>query len=187
MNVVLVVASALLVVALLLVAWFVATYNSLIRGRNATDNAWAQVDVQLKRRYDLVPNLIETVRGYAAHERATLDSVVAARAAAISAQGPAHQAQAEEMLSGALRGLIAVAEAYPQLRAGRNFADLQAELADTENRIAYARQYYNDAVLTYNNAVQTVPTALVAATTGFWQREFFQPAGVERGPVQVRF
>jgi LemA protein len=187
MTAVVVIVSAALAVVLLAAVWFATAYNGLVRRRNAVDNAWAQVDVQLRRRYDLIPNLIETVRGYAAHERQTFDSVTAARAAAISATGPAQQAQAENMLTGALRSLFAVAEAYPQLQASRNFADLQAELSDTENRIAYSRQYYNDAVLTYNNAVQTVPTALVAVMTGFAQRQYFEAPDEERRPVQVRF
>jgi LemA protein len=165
----------------------VVVYNRLVRTRNAVDNAWAQVEVQLKRRHDLIPNLVETVRGYATHERRTFEAVTAARAAAINASGPAEQARAENLLSGALKSLFAVAEAYPQLQASRNFAELQGELADTENRIAYARQYYNDAVLTYNNAVQTVPTNIVASMTGFRQREFFAAPDAERGPVQVRF
>jgi len=177
----------LLVLLVLAAVAVIAVYNRLVTSRNAVDNAWAQVDVQLTRRHDLVPNLVETVRGYAAHERQTLDSVTAARAAAVSASGPEQQAQAENVLTGALRSLFAVAEAYPDLKAAQNFAQLQGELADTENRIAYSRQYYNDAVLTYNNAVQTVPTNLVAGATGFRTREFFTAPDGERGPVQVRF
>ncbi|ETK31357.1 LemA family protein [Microbispora sp. ATCC PTA-5024] len=170
-----------------LTVMLVSVYNRLVRGRNAVDNAWAQIDVQLKRRYDLIPNLVETVKGYAAHERQTLDAVVAARAQAIGARGPADRAAAENMLSGALKSLFAVAEAYPDLKASRNFSELQEELAATENRIAYSRQYYNDAVLTYNNAIQTVPANIVAGMTGFIPREYFQAPGEERGPVQVRF
>ncbi|WP_169952831.1 LemA family protein [Microbispora sp. H11081] len=176
-----------LAVVAVLVATLVSVYNRLVRARNNVDNAWAQIDVQLKRRYDLVPNLVETVKGYAAHERATLEAVVAARSQAIGAHGPAEQAAAENMLSGALRSLFAVAEAHPDLKASANFAELQEELAATENRIAYSRQYYNDAVLTYNNAVQAVPANIVAGMTGFTPREYFQAPGEERGPVRVRF
>jgi LemA protein len=176
-----------LVLVVVAVVLLVSLYNKLVRGRNAVDNAWAQIDVQLRRRHDLVPNLVETVKGYAAHERGTFESVAAARTAAMTATGPAQQAAAESRLTNALKSLFAVAEAYPQLQAGRNFAELQAELSDTENRIAYSRQYYNDAVLTYNNSVQTVPTNIVAGMSGFSTREFFTAPDEERGPVQVRF
>ncbi|WP_318272389.1 LemA family protein [Microbispora triticiradicis] len=176
-----------LAVVAVLVATLVSLYNRLVRGRGAVDNAWAQIDVQLKRRHDLVPNLVETVKGYAAHERATLEAVVTARSRAIGAQGPAEQAAAENMLSGALKSLFAVAEAHPALKASGNFAELQQELATTENRIAYSRQYYNDTVLTYNNAIQTVPANIVAGMTGFTPREYFRAPGEERGPVQVGF
>ncbi len=179
-----IVAGLILVVLLVLI---ISIYNGLVRKRNAVDNAWAQIDVQLRRRHDLIPNLVETVQGYAAHERQTLDSVVAARAAAISAQGPQQRAGAEDALTNALRSLFAVAEAYPQLRASENFGKLQEELGNTENRIAYTRQYYNDAVLTYNNSIQTVPSNLVAGLTGFQQREYFEAPHEERGPVQVSF
>jgi LemA protein len=181
-------ALAVVVVAAVVVGlWIVTTYNGLVRRRNAVGNAWSQVDVQLKRRYDLVPNLIESVRGYATHERQTFDSITAARTAAITAQGPVEQAKAENMLTGALRSLFSVAEAYPQLQASRNFAELAAELSDTENRIAYARQYYNDAVLAYNNAVQTMPTMFVAGAAGFTPRETFAAPDEERRVPQVRF
>ncbi|GED90666.1 LemA family protein [Streptomyces sp. 6-11-2] len=178
---------AVVLVVVLLVLAFVVPYNGLVRKRGAVDNAWAQTEVQLKRRHDLVPNLVETVREYAAHERQTLEAVVAARARALGAQSPKDRADAENGLSGALKGLFAVAEAYPDLKAGRNFSELQEELSATENRIAYARQYYNDAVLTYNNAVQTVPANVIAGLTGFAAREYFRAPGEERGPVQVRF
>ena len=187
MSTVLVVLLVLLVIVVAFVVAVVVVYNRLVTSRNAVDNAWAQIDVQLRRRHELIPNLVETVKGYAAHERQTLDSVTAARAAAVSATGPAEQAAAENALTGALRSLFAVAEAYPQLQAGRNFSELQGELSDTENRIAYSRQYYNDAVLGYNNAVQTVPTNIVAGMTGFRAREYFAAPDEERGPVQVRF
>ena len=178
---------ALLIVV---VALLVAAYNRLVRLRNQADASWAQIDVQLKRRYDLIPNLVETVRGYAAHERGTLDAVVAARGNAMTAAqgaGPASRAVAEGELTSALGRLFAVAEAYPQLKANENFAALQGELANTEDKIAYARQFFNSAVQSYNNAVQTVPTNVVAGLTGFRAREFYQAAGDERGPVRVQF
>ncbi|MFC4534082.1 LemA family protein [Sphaerisporangium dianthi] len=175
------------VLALLLLFLVVMTYNGLVRKRGAVDNAWAQIEVQLKRRHDLIPNLVETVKGYAAHERGTLEAVIAARRQAVSAQGPHDQASAENLLSGALKNLFALSEAYPDLKANQNFAALQDELATSENRIAYSRQYYNDAVLTYNNGIQTVPANIVAGMTGFQAREYFQAPEEERGPVQVRF
>ncbi|MFI5890244.1 LemA family protein [Actinoplanes sp. NPDC051513] len=178
---------ALLIVV---VALLVAAYNRLVRLRNQADASWAQIDVQLKRRYDLIPNLVETVRGYAAHERGTLDAVVAARGNAMTAAqgaGPASRAVAEGELTSALGRLFAVAEAYPQLKANENFAALQGELSNTEDKIAYARQFFNSAVQSYNNAVQTVPTNIVAGLTGFRAREFYQASGDERGPVRVQF
>ncbi|MFF5290384.1 LemA family protein [Paractinoplanes globisporus] len=181
-----------IVCALLIVfvAVLAATYNRLVRLRNQADASWSQIDVQLKRRYDLVPNLVETVRGYAAHERGTLDAVVAARGNAMAAaQGAnlAGRAEAEGELTAALGRLFAVAEAYPDLKANHSFVALQAELANTEDKIAYARQFFTSAVQSYNNAVQTLPTNIVAALTGFRTREYYQAAGDERGPVQVRF
>jgi LemA protein len=160
----------LAVVALLLVV----LYNRLVRLRNRVDNAWAQVEVQLKRRWDLIPNLVETVKGYAAHERETFEAVTNARAAAQKAQGPAEAAQAEGILSQALGRLFAVAEAYPELRATENFQELQAQLSDTENRVAVSRQVYNDTVLTYHNAIQTFPGTVLAGPFGFTAREFFE-------------
>jgi LemA protein len=180
----LVVAGAAVVVLLLSV---VVAYNGLVRRRNQVDNAWAQVDVQLRRRYDLIPNLVATVQGYAAHERGALEAVARARAQAMNAGGTAELAHAEQALTGALRGLFAVVESYPQLKANENFVQLQQELANTEDRTAYARQYYNDSVLSYNNAVGTFPRNLVAATTGFRSRDYFRVEGADAGPVTVRF
>ena len=174
-------------VAVLLLVSMVLAYNGLVRRRNQVDNAWAQVDVQLRRRYDLIPNLVATVQGYAGHERATLESVARARAGAMGAGGTAELAHAERALTGALRGLLAVAESYPQLRANGNFLRLQEELGHTEDRTAYARQYFNDAVLSYNNATGTFPRNLVAALGGFRPREYFRVDGPESGPVTVRF
>jgi LemA protein len=176
-----------IVVVALLVIWFIASYNGLVTKRNRVDNAWGQVEVQLKRRYDLIPNLVETVKGYAAHERGTFEAVIQARNAAQAAAGPAEAAQAENVLTGALRQLFALAEAYPQLRASENFQQLQSDLSDTENKVAVSRQIYNDSVLTYNNAVQQIPSNLVASITGFKTREFFDaPAAADEAP-QVRF
>jgi LemA protein len=162
----------LAVVALLAIA-LIVLYNRFVRLRNRVDNAWAQIEVQLKRRWDLIPNLVETVKGYAAHERETFENVTQARAAAQQAQTPAESAQAEGILSQALGRLFAVAEDYPELQADENFRQLQDELAETENRIAVSRQVYNDTVLTFNNAVQTFPGLVVAGPFGFTTREFF--------------
>jgi LemA protein len=185
-----VVGGVLLILVLAVIIWIIAAYNRLVRLRNQADASWAQIDVQLKRRYDLIPNLVHTVQGYAAHERGTLEAVVAARGNAINLSqgaGPEQRAVAENMLTQALGRLIAIAEAYPDLKANQNFAALQVELATTEDKIAYARQFFTSAVQSYNNAVQTLPTNLIAGLGGFRRREFFQAAGEERGPVQVRF
>ena len=177
----------IVVVALIAIA-LVVLYNRFVRLRNRVDNAWAQIEVQLKRRWDLIPNLVETVKGYAAHERETFQNVTEARAAAQRAQTPADAAQAEGLLSQALGRLIAVAEAYPELQADENFRQLQTELAETENRIAVSRQVYNDTVLTYNNAIQTVPGTFVAGPFGFAGREFFDvDDDAQREPPQVSF
>jgi LemA protein len=167
---VIVIVAILVVVALLLVA----LYNRLVQQRNRVDNAWAQVEVQLKRRWDLIPNLVESVKGYAAHERETFEAVTQARARAQQAGNPAEAAQAEGILGAALGRLFAVAEAYPELQADENFRQLQTELAETENRVAVSRQVYNDTVLTYNNTVQTFPGLVLAGPFGFTIREFFE-------------
>ncbi len=178
----------LLVVVALIAIGLVVLYNRFVRLRNRVDNAWAQIEVQLKRRWDLIPNLVETVKGYAAHERETFQNVTEARAAAQRAQTPGEAAQAEGLLSQALGRLIAVAEAYPELQADENFRQLQTELAETENRIAVSRQVYNDTVLTYNNAIQTVPGTFVAGPFGFAGREFFDVEDdAQREPPQVSF
>ncbi len=167
----LIVIIVLVVLVGLLLAWL---YNRLVTLRNRVDNAWAQVEVQLKRRWDLIPNLVETVKGYAAHERETFEAVTAARTQAQRAGTPAEAAQAEGILGAALGRLFAVAEAYPELQADENFRQLQSELAETENKVATSRQVYNDTVLTYNNAVQTFPGLLVAGLFKFVVREFFE-------------
>jgi LemA protein len=172
------------IVIVVLALIVVGMYNGLVRDRNRVDNAWSQVDVQLKRRYDLIPNVVETVKGYASHEQQTFERVTQARSAAQSASGPADQAQAENFLTSALRQLFAVAEAYPELRASENFQGLQQELSETENKIAVSRQIYNDTVLTYNNKVQTVPTNIVAGLFNFDEREFFDAGdGAEEAPA----
>jgi LemA protein len=176
-----------MVLVVLLVLAAISIYNGLVRRRNHVDNAWSQIDVQLKRRYDLIPNLVETVKSYAAHERGALEAVTRARVDAINAQGPGDQAAAENVLSGALKSLFAVAESYPDLKANQNFLELQQELATTEDRAAYARQYYNDAVLAYNNTVGTIPSSILAGMFGFTQRAYFEAGGEERGPVRVQF
>jgi LemA protein len=165
----------------------VLTYNRLVRLRYRTENAWSQVDVQLRRRYDLIPNLVKTVKGYAAHERQTFDAVTEARAAAQRAQGVEDQARAETALTGAIGRLFAVAEQYPQLRATENFQALQAQLADTEQKIAVARQVYNDTVQTYDTAVETVPTNLVAGMFSFRRKPFFEIEDAARATPQVAF
>ena len=178
---------AVVVVFLLIV---VLMYNGLVRSRNRVDNAWSQIDVQLRRRYDLIPNLVETVKGYAKHERETLEAVTNARANAIDAQqrgDVAQQAQAENVLSGALKSLFAVAEAYPDLKANQNFLQLQEELTSTEDRIAYARQFYNDSVLNYNNQIQVFPRNIIAGMFNFEKREFFEGEPEAQGPVKVQF
>jgi LemA protein len=171
----------------LLVLAVIAIYNRLVRLRNRTDNAWSQVDVQLKRRYDLIPNIVETVKGYAAHERETFEEVVRARNAAQDASTVEEQAVAENMLTGALRKLFALAEAYPELRASENFRRLQEELAETENRISVSRQIYNDSTLTYNNAVQTVPSNLIAGMFNFAKRAYFEIEDDARSAPEVSF
>jgi LemA protein len=180
-----VIVMAAIVVLLLLVV--VAMYNRLVRLRNRTENSWSQVDVQLRRRYDLIPNLVEAVKGYAAHEQGTFEEVTKARAAAQQAQGIEEQAKAENMLTAALGRLFAVAEAYPQLRATENFQQLQAQLAEVEQNIVVARQVYNDTVLTYDNALETVPTNIVAGLFNFRPRAYFETEGATREAPAVQF
>jgi LemA protein len=178
----------LLIVVVVLVALYgLYLYNSLISKRNRVENAWSQIDVQLKRRLDLIPNLVETVKGYAAHERATLDAVVQARNAAMTASGPAAQAQADNQITGALRQLFALSEAYPDLKANQNFLELQEELSATEGRVAYARQFYNDSVLSYNTGIQKFPAALLAKRMGFRPREYFEAEEGARQAPRVEF
>jgi len=171
-----------LAVIVVLIVWAISVYNGLISMRQRVNQAFADVDVQLKQRHDLVPNLVETVKGYAAHERGTLDEVVKARNAAVTAQGPAQQAAAENMLSGALRQLFALSESYPDLKASANFQQLQAQLSDLENKIAAARRFFNNAVQEYNSGIQRFPAALFASSFGFAQKDFFD-LGDQRATV----
>lgn len=182
--IVLVFLAAFAVLGLMVVGAAVAVYNSLVSRQIETKNAWSQIDVQLKRRYDLIPNLVETVKGYAAHERETLEKVVQARNMAMSAKGVAEQAQAENMLTGALKSLFAVSEAYPDLKANQNFLKLQEELTGTENRIGFARQHYNDSVSAYNELLQRFPSNVVGNMFGFRAADFFTLDPAEAATVQ---
>jgi len=183
--------AVLLLGALVIGAAFIGIYNGLVGRKVETENAWSQIDVQLKRRYDLIPNLVETVKGYATHEKETLEKVIAARNSAMNARGVAEQAQAENALSGTLKTLFAVSEAYPDLKANQSFLGLQEELTATENRIGFARQHYNDVVSQYNTSLLRFPSNFVGNMFGFHQVEFFQldageAAAVRKAP-QVKF
>jgi LemA protein len=184
MGVVLVI---LLVIVVLLVVFGIATYNGLIKKRNRVESAWSQIDVQLKRRNDLVPNLVETVKGYAAHERETLERVISARNQSVAASGPHDQAVADNALTGALRQLFALSEAYPDLKANQNFAQLQEELTATEDKVSYARQFYNDSVQSYNTAIQSFPAVLVAGAMKFSEREYYEAEESAREAPRVQF
>jgi LemA protein len=170
-----------------LVGWAVSIYNALVRLRETADAAWADIDVQLKRRHDLVPNLVETVKGYASHEKETFDAVIQARSRAMSADGPAEQGAAESVLGGMLGRLFALAEAYPELKASEGFRSLQHSLTDLETAIQNARRYYNAVVRDYNTKVQTLPSAIVARSFGFGEREFFEIGEGEAAVPKVDF
>jgi LemA protein len=174
-------------IVLVLIVWLVVIYNRLVTLRQVTGQAWSDVDVQLKQRHDLIPNLVETVKGYAAHERQTLDAVIQARNAAVAAQaqGPAAAGPAEGALGAALGRLFALSEAYPDLKANQNFLSLQAELADIENKIAAARRFYNSSVAEYNAMTESIPAVFFARALGFQQRGFFEIPEAERGAVQA--
>jgi LemA protein len=175
------------IIAVVIVLWIVLGYNRLVRLRNRIDNAWSQIDVQLKRRADLVPNLVNTVKGYAKHEKSVFENVTKARSAIMKAETVADKAKADNMITSALKSLFAVAENYPNLKANQNFLQLQEELSGIESKIAYARQFYNDSVLRLNNSVKMFPTNLLANWFGFKEREFFKVEGAEREPVKVEF
>lgn len=179
----------LLGLVVVIVAYVIALFNRLVTLRNRVDNAWSQVTVQLKRRWDLIPNLVSTVKGYASHESQTLEAVIAARNAASSvSSGTVEQtAQAENVLTGALRQLFALSESYPDLKANTNFSSLQQELTETENMISYARQFYNDSVMTFNTAIQVFPANLMATQFGFKDRSYFEIDQSQTEPVKVEF
>lgn len=179
----------LIVLVVLVGLWAVAQYNGFVKLRNIVEESWKQIDVELHRRYDLIPNLVETVKGYAAHERQTFENVTAARAAAVSpGAGPAEQAVQENMLTSALRQLLAVAEAYPDLKANTNFLELQSQLTQTEDRIAAGRRFYNANVRTFNTKVQTFPPNLIARIFGFTEKEYFEAEDpTVRAAPEVRF
>jgi len=171
-----------------LVFWVIGMYNALVTGRNRVDNAWSQIDVQLKRRHDLIPNLVETVKGFMKHEREVLENVIRARQMAVSASGVEDTMQAENMLTGALKSLFAVSEAYPDLKANTNMQTLQEELTATENKIAFARQHYNDSVTTYNIKLEAFPSNIIANTFSFRMKILFEVDSLEeREPVKVSF
>ncbi len=178
---------AILVAVGVLVLWAVALYNGLIKLRNRVDEAWSDIDVQLKRRYDLIPNLIETVKGYAKHEKGVLESVTEARTRAMGASDPKDQIEAENMLSGTLKSLFAVSENYPDLKANENFLELQKELSDTENKIQASRRFYNGNVRDFNTKIQTFPNNVVAGTLSFKERDFFEAEEGEKENVKVKF
>jgi LemA protein len=177
----------LIALVVLIGLYLLLTYNRLVSKRNRIENAWSQIDVQLKRRLDLIPNLVETVKGYAAHERETLDAVIRARNAAMAAAGPHDTAAAENQVTGALRQLFALSEAYPDLKANQNFLQLEEELTATEGRVAYARQFYNDSVLAYNESIQKVPANLIAGRLGFRPREYFEADEAARNAPTIDF
>lgn len=172
----------------LIIFWMIAIYNGLISLRNRTDEAWSDIDVQLKRRYDLIPNLVNTVKGYAQHEKELFEKVTQARTAAMGAQAPGDKAQAENMLTGALKSLFAVAEAYPDLKANTNFLELQRELSDTENKIQASRRFYNGNVRDFNTKIQVFPNNMIAGMLNFKEYDFFELDNEEeKDPVEVDF
>ncbi len=177
----------LVIVALILGLLFVIIYNSLIKQRNRVENAWAQIEVQLKRRHDLIPNLLETVKGYAKHEKNLFENITKARTAVMSANNVKETAEASNYLSSTLKSLFAVAENYPDLKANQNFLQLQKDLLEAEDKIAYARQFYNDTVMKYNISIQTIPTNIIASLTGFQKKELFETAQTEREVPKVEF
>ena len=177
----------LIVIIIIILVAIVAIYNGLVTARNKVKNAWAQIDVQLNRRADLIPNLVETVKGYAAHESSVFEDVTAARAGLMNANGVKEISDANNQLSSTLKTLFAVAENYPELKANENFKELQAQLAQTEDKIAYSRQFYNDTVLMYNNKCQTFPSNIFAGMFGFKEADFFEAAGEARSVPKVEF
>ncbi len=177
----------IIIILAVIAFWVIMTYNGLITLKNRTDEAWSDIDVQLKRRYDLIPNLVETVKGYAAHEAGTFEKVTQARSAAMNASGMADKAQAENMLSQTLKSIFALSEAYPELKANQNFLDLQQKLTDTEDKIQAARRFYNGNVRDFNTKLQVFPTNMMGNMLGFKSREFFEAAEAEKANPQVKF
>lgn len=187
MSIELIIGIVLLIILVLIVVYIVSLYNSLINLRNRVKNAWSQIDVQLKRRTDLIPNLVETVKGYAKHEKTVFENVTKARSGLMSAKTVKENAEANNMLTDALKTLFAVAENYPDLKANENFRDLQSQLEETENKIAYSRQFYNDTVLMYNNKVQMFPSNMIASQFNFQEAEFFEIAEADKEVPEVKF
>ena len=177
----------ILVILILLVGWVVGVYNGLVQARNKVKDQWAQIDVQLKRRFDLIPNLVETVKGYASHEKTTLEDVIKARNTYVSATTPEDQMKADGELTQAISKLFALSEAYPDLKANTNFQELQKSLTETEDKIQYARQFYNDEVMKYNNKVQMVPSNIIASMFGFKTEAFFEANEKEKENVEIKF
>ncbi len=177
----------LISIVVLIVLYLIFTFNRLIVLKNRINNAWAQIDVQLKRRFDLIPNLVETVKGYAKHEKSTFTELTKARAMMANATSMSDKSKADNMITGALKSLFAVTENYPELKANENFMQLQEELSGTESKIAYSRQFYNDSVLSFNNLIHTFPPNIIANMFGFKEKEFFETKGVEREAVKVQF
>jgi LemA protein len=182
-----VVAVVVVILIIALVSWVIGVYNKLVKARNKVKTQWAQIDVQLNRRADLIPNLVETVKGYAGHEKSVFEDVTAARAGLMNANGVKEISEANNQLSSTLKTLFAVAENYPELKANENFKELQAQLAQTEDKIAYSRQFYNDTVLMYNNKCQTFPSNIFANLFGFNEADFFEAAGEARSVPKVEF
>ncbi|HBY57374.1 MAG TPA: hypothetical protein DEG96_05875 [Candidatus Atribacteria bacterium] len=176
-----------LIIIILIVMWGILTYNKLITLRGRVDNSWAQIDVQLKRRFNLIPNLVNTVKGYAKHEEETLEHITASRTKYLSAKTPEEKLGANSELTGALTRLFAVAENYPDLKASANFLDLQKQLKDTEDKISYSRQFYNDTAMKYNISIVQVPTSIIANLFGFKSRPYFKTEGEERENIEVKF
>ena len=177
----------IIIVVVILVLIIIGIYNALVVLRNRIKNAWSQIDVQLKRRTDLIPNLVEAVKGYAKHEKSVFTDVTKARTAMMGAKTLSDKAQADNMLTGALKSLFAVSENYPQLKANENFMQLQEELSGTESKIAYSRQFYNDSVLSLNNKIQVFPSNIIAGMFNFKEEQFFKVEGADRKPVKVKF
>ncbi len=187
MSITLIIGIIILVIIIIVIVYFISIYNGLVNLRNRVKNAWSQIDVQLKRRTDLIPNLVETVKGYAKHERGVFENVTKARAGLMNAQTVQENAEANNMLTDALKSLFAVAENYPDLKASQNFQDLQRQLSETEDKIAYSRQFYNDTVLMYNNKIQMFPSNLVANQFHFEESEFFEVPEAEKEVPEVKF